>query len=119
MYFSSKRLKKKKGGEIKFVGKAENDGYQHFLLLSRCFKYCLPRVAEHRIVRESANLSSILIFENLGDKIICEKKKKKTSFHFCIWVLYKSDTHNFCLINPFPNTPFWDCPKIKAAADDN
>ena len=22
------------------------------------------------------------------------------------------------IINPFPNTPFWDCPKFKAA-DDN
>ena len=21
--------------------------------------------------------------------------------------------------NPFPNTPFWDCPKFKEAADDN
>ena len=22
-------------------------------------------------------------------------------------------------LNPFPNTPFWDCPKFKEAADDN
>ena len=21
--------------------------------------------------------------------------------------------------NPFPNTPYWDCPKLKEAADDN
>ena len=23
------------------------------------------------------------------------------------------------LFNPFPNTPFWDAPKFKEAADDN
>ena len=22
-------------------------------------------------------------------------------------------------VNPFPNTPFWDCPKFKETADDN
>ena len=25
----------------------------------------------------------------------------------------------FHIINPFPNTPFWDRPKLKETADDN
>ena len=27
--------------------------------------------------------------------------------------------NHFVMINPFPNAPFWDCPKFKEAADDN
>ena len=31
-------------------------------------------------------------------------------------VVWSIDLQN---INPFPNTPFWDHPKFKEAADDN
>ena len=41
----------------------------------------------------------------------------KNAFHISepIWVIVVVVSH----YNPFPNTPFWDCPKFKEAANDN
>ena len=37
------------------------------------------------------------------------------------WVMEEHVTNmlSTLIIDPFPNTPFWDCPKFKEATDDN
>ena len=35
------------------------------------------------------------------------------------FLLFHGVFNHFVLLNPFPNTPLWDRPKFKEAADDN